>query len=73
MADTGDSGRFREDLSKLWTDMYYGNGKPGVTTRIQRLEDAVEDLKSIKKQQEKIMWLIVSVVILAVLQLVLKH
>lgn len=51
MAETGtrDSGRFRDDLGKLWADMYYGNGKPGITTRIQILEDGMERMEEVAK------------------------
>jgi len=28
-------------LSQLWDDMYFGNGKPGITTRVALVEDAV--------------------------------
>lgn len=78
MAETGirDSGRFRDDLSKLWNDMYYGNGKPGVVTRLQSLEEAVDrieaTLEKFNKTQDRVVWLIVSAVILAVINLVVR-
>lgn len=79
MADTGftDSGRYRDDVKRLVKDVYYGNGKPGITTRVQLLEDAVErigeTLERFNKLQDKIVWLLVGTVALAVLNLVIKH
>jgi hypothetical protein len=73
----GDPGGLREDVGKLWNDVYYGNGKPGIVTRVQSVEDAVDrieqTLDKFTKNQDRIIWLIVSVVILAVLNLVMKH
>lgn len=35
-------------VEKLWSDLYHGNGRPGLTTRIKEVEDdiaSIEDLK----------------------------
>lgn len=32
-------------MRKLWKDMYFGNGKPGVTTRLALLESSVAETK----------------------------
>jgi hypothetical protein len=38
-------------------DLYRGNGKPGLTTRVALLEDCVD---SISKNLSKLVWLVVS-------------
>lgn len=38
-------------------DLYYGNGKPGLTTRMALMEDCVN---KISRNLSKIVWLIVS-------------
>lgn len=43
-----------ETGSKLFTDMYYGNGKPGITTRMAMSEDAIEKIGS---NLSKLVWL----------------
>jgi hypothetical protein len=73
--DITESGRHRID--KIWNDLYYGNGKPGVCTRLELLEDAVERtekvLEKFSNTMNRVVWLIVSGVILAVLNLVIHH
>ena len=70
-------------------DLYRGNGKPGITTRIQSLEDAVDGvdlsrlearvmqteqyIKDFKAGQSWIIRLLVGGIILAVLDLILHH
>lgn len=67
------SSRFR----KMEKDLYHGNGKPGICTRLELLEDAVsrteEALEKFQKGQDRITWLIVSGVILAVLNMVVHR
>ena len=79
MAETGTrgSGRFRDDLGKLWNDMYYGNGKPGITTRTQQLEDAVDRIEeTLAKFERAVYWLVglvLGALVLQVVNLVTKH
>lgn len=67
----------RPQIDKMWNDLYYGNGKPGVCTRLELLEDAVERtekvLEKFSNTMNRVVWLIVSGVILAVLNLVIHH
>jgi coenzyme F420-reducing hydrogenase delta subunit len=51
-------------------DLYHGNGKPGITTRLELLEESV---KEFKKGQDRITWLIISAVILALLNMVIRR
>lgn len=51
-------------------DLYRGNGKPGLTTRMQRAEDSIETIKFYGR------WLLVTaagIIVVGVLNLVLKH
>jgi hypothetical protein len=50
----------------MFTDMYFGNGKPGVVTRINRLEDAVERMVRYSR------WVILLVAGLCVKEVLLK-
>ena len=34
-----------EQHNKIFEDMYYGNGKPGMTTRVNELEKAMESFR----------------------------
>lgn len=34
-----------EVINKLTKDMYYGNGKPGMTTRMEVMEGVVSDIR----------------------------
>ena len=58
----GQNGCMREDdferiegrLNRIETDMWHGNGKPGVTVRLQSLEDRVTNWeKSVEKRETK--------------------
>lgn len=78
MAEPGynsESGRHRID--KIWNDLYHGNGKPGVCTRLELLEDAMDRtenaIEKFNKTLDRVVWLIVSGVILAVLNLVVHR
>ena len=72
-----ESGRFRMDLDKVWNDLYHGNGRPGLCTRVLLTEEAVdrinETLEKFNKLQEKVIWLLLSVLIAAVLNLIIKR
>jgi hypothetical protein len=69
----------------MFTDFYFGNGKPGITTRVQGLEDRVEDFEVDMSKVEKTLeahnhkidrlsWLIaVGIGVLITLQFLLKH
>lgn len=39
-------------LKQLWDDMYFGNGRPGMTTRMALMEDAVTRING------KLSWMI---------------
>lgn len=62
-------------------DLYRGNGKPGVTIRLEKNEDAIKktedevvgvksDVTQIRSDIRKVAWLVVAAVILEVLKLV---
>lgn len=61
------------DYNRLRRDMWFGNGKPGVTTRLEGLEGDVkqlqEDLKEFKDGQKWLIRLVLGAIILAVLNL----
>lgn len=62
-----------QDYNRLRRDMWFGNGKPGVTTRLEGLEGDVkqlqEDLKEFKDGQKWLIRLVLGAIILAVLNL----
>lgn len=66
------SGRIR----KIEKDLYFGNGKPGITTRLELLEDAVDrieqTLKDFQKGQDWLIRLVAGGLILAVLNMVIR-
>lgn len=68
------SGSVAEMVQRHEKDLYRGNGKPGLTTRMALMEDCVE---KISKNLNKITWLIVSSAITAVIavcvDIVLRH
>ena len=37
--------QLEEDITRLKKDMWYGNGKPGMTTRMEKVEEAVASMK----------------------------
>lgn len=45
------------EIATLKKDMYFGNGKPGITTRMAMAEDTVD---KINKNLAKIVWLAVA-------------
>lgn len=49
-------------------DMYRGNGKPGITTRIAILEDCVE---KISRNLSKIVWIFVSGFVTGIVALII--
>jgi hypothetical protein len=55
-----------EQIKKMFSDMYFGNGKPGVVTRLDRLEGAVEKIVSYSR------WVILLVVALCAKEVLLK-
>ncbi len=81
--------RIADEVDHLQKDMWHGNGKPGVTSRLTSLEDAVDgvDLSKLENrvtQMEKtinefkdgqkwIIRLLVGGVVLAALNLVIHH
>jgi hypothetical protein len=73
----GDTGGLRDDISKLWNDIYYGNGKPGMVTRVQSLENAVDRIEAtladFKKAVYWLLTLVLGAVILQIVNLVVKH
>jgi len=65
---TGDSGRFRFDLEQrieaaelriasLEKYMWHGNGKPGLMTRMELMEDTVTKINA---NLSKIVWLLIA-------------
>lgn len=55
-----------EQIKKMFTDMYFGNGKPGMTTRMNNLEGAVERILKYSR------WIILLVAGLCAKELLLK-
>jgi hypothetical protein len=55
-----DSGRFNlldgheRRICALEKDMWHGNGKPGVTTRVALMEDGMEEIKGMKKSIDEL-------------------
>jgi hypothetical protein len=43
-----DAGR----LDRIWQDIYYGNGKPGLTTRMLQAEDRLDMLEAYNTKTE---------------------
>lgn len=41
-------------LSQLWDDMYFGNGRPGITTRVALVEEAVNRIERKMDTQTKV-------------------
>jgi hypothetical protein len=41
-------------ISKVEKDLWVGNGKPGLTTRIALVEESMEDIKGMKKSIEEL-------------------
>lgn len=65
-------------LQKHDRDLYHGNGKPGLTTRIALLEECVdkidEAIQNAARKTDRLTWLVaVGVGILITLQFVLKR
>ena len=69
-------------ISQIEKDLYYGNGRPALTARIQRVEDATlhlweghdrlsRNISGIRADMRKVVWLVLAAVVLAVLKLVL--
>lgn len=50
-------------LSKMETDLYYGNGKPGITTRLATLEDHMNDSKDRLKSIDNKFWAMISLLL----------
>lgn len=72
-------------LQKLEQDMWFGNGKPAVTIRIQRFEDRQEDFEEairkevadvrdtviqIRSDLRKVVWFVLAAVLAEVLKLI---
>ena len=58
------------DVRQHTKDLYFGNGKPGLTTRVLVLEDAVKTIHFYGR------WLLLTamgILVVAVLDLVIKH
>lgn len=60
----------REDLlRKIVTDMYYGNGKPGLTTRVLMMEKTLDSIERIGR------WILAGIgliLLTALMNLILK-
>lgn len=41
--------RLEDDVARLYKDMYYGNGLPGMTTRMANVEECMKDYKWMKR------------------------
>lgn len=57
-------------VAKLEKDIYFGNGKPGLTTRVLMLEDAMKSIQFYAR------WLLVTVagiLVVAIVNLVVKR
>lgn len=58
-------------------DMYYGNGKPGLTTRMEKVEDAVkaihDGIEKQEKKQDRIELLVWAAVIAGIANLIFGH
>jgi len=57
-------------VGKLEQDMWFGNGKPGITTRVLILEDA---MKSIQFYGRWILVTVAGILIAAIINLVIKR
>lgn len=55
-------------VSRMWQDLYLGNGRLPMTTRVQTIEDG---FKEIKEGQKWVIRLLIGGIILAVLNLVI--
>lgn len=58
------------DVRQHSKDLYFGNGKPGLTTRVLVVEDAVKSIQFYGR------WLLLTcagILVVAVLDLVVKH
>lgn len=67
----------REDFNHLKRDMWYGNGKKGVTTRLDLGEDRMDRLEKAQgKQNTKQNWaltLLITTLVAVIVNLVTKH
>lgn len=41
-------------LAQIWDDMYFGNGRPGITTRMALVEEAVSRIERKMDTQTKV-------------------
>lgn len=56
-------------VRKLEKDMYHGNGKPGMTERLGRVEDIIERTN---RNLSKIVWLLVAMVVMIIGDLITR-
>jgi hypothetical protein len=71
----------RKDVDRHDNDLYRGNGKPGVCTRIEKTEDRVTTLerynidreKRLDKRMDIMIGAIFSLAVAVILQLIFKH
>jgi len=80
-----DNDEFIHRLANLEKDMWFGNGKPGITTRMALMEDFKKDMQSTirgmkemismsNKKTDRLTWLVaVGVGIVITLQFILKN
>ena len=45
--------RYETLVDKHEQDLYRGNGKPGITTRLQQLEDCVDSLEAYNTERDR--------------------
>jgi hypothetical protein len=55
-----------EDFKRLRQDMWFGNGKPGVTSRLNTLEGDVVNLKEAQADANKKFWAIIILLIASI-------
>jgi len=67
--------QYREDDKKTFAklaDAIYGNGKPGLTTRIELNEAAIDEIKESRNRSLKAVWSTLVVVVGALILKILK-
>lgn len=61
-------------VDRIEKDLYYGNGKPALTIRMQQCEDRVDDVKEnvtqIRNDLRKVVWFVVLAFLAEVLKLI---
>lgn len=69
-------GELQRKVEKHDCDLYYGNGKPGITTRIALAEkeivDVREDMTEFKKDAKATRNMVIGLILAAVVQIIVR-